>query len=648
MRIPVRTRAMGGRGAPSVLAILLAACGGGGSGGSGPAPELPLVQFADPAQTVLEGDGSATVTVELSVAASGSASVEYALSGTASSSDYTFSTGTVTFAAGSTQRTLTIPLADDEDDEGGETLVLTLRNPSGARLGTRTVHALTIEDCAPATPAGATQVLTDRGVVEGAASGAALAFWGIPYAAPPVGAARFEPPRRRECWSGVRPATALPAVCPQLEYEQGSDVGTYPANASEDCLYLNVWRPASSAPPRPVLVFLHGGGNQQGTSTQLNLGTRMYDSASLAQRGDAVVVTLDYRLGPLGFLAHPDLPGATNAGLRDQILALEWVRANAAAFGGDPARVLLFGESAGGLDTCALYASPRAAGLFAAAAIQSGGCIAATTTDAVAKSTAYAAEVGCTGATTADCLRSLTPQAIVSRLESPLNSGLVSGAFLPAIDGDVVPELPLQRIAAGRHNAVPLIVGTNRDETAVSTPPGSVTPAMVTLLQLTLPAALRPQFALEYPPGTTNAEARDSYVRMTSDGQFICPARRVARAARQSLLAPVYRYEFAQGVDAPLLSAFGAFHGLELFYLFQTLEQSSVAAFLTADDQAVASAMMTYWTRFAATGDPNTSGQPAWATYDATDDTYLEIDATPQMRSGLRTAACDLWDAAAS
>ncbi len=493
------------------------------------------------------------------------------------------------------------------------------------------------------TPVGPMQVETTQGVVQGSVQGAAISFLGIPYAAPPVGSLRFEHPVEAPCWNDVRAATAFAPVCPQIDYEQGANTGVYPPNTSEDCLVMNIWRPHATGPARAVMVFIHGGGNQQGSTSGTSLGARLLDGALLASRANAVVVTVQYRLGPLGFMAHPDLPNAVNAGLYDQIAALRWVRANARAFGGDPDRVLLFGESAGALDTCMMVASPLTTGLFSAAAMQSGGCVAKTVAAATEASASYAASVGCSGVGTADCLRNLSPQTLVSKLTPPLNGGIVGTPFGPVIDGIVLPEDPMLRIQAGRHQKVALVVGSNRDEMSAAVPPGTVTPSVVTaLLRATVPEPLRTQATLLYPPGTTNADARDAYIRLLSDRQFVCPARRIARAA--SAWAPTFRYEFSRALPTPGLSAYGAFHGLELFYLFQSLELSLVARTLTDDDRRLAASMAAYWSSLAAKGDPNAAGQALWPVYDVAADAYLELGASTLARQGLRRTECDLWD----
>lgn len=404
-----------------------------------------------------------------------------------------------------------------------------------------------------------------------------------------------------------------------------------------------------------MLFFIHGGGNIAGSASEETAGTVLYDGALLAERGDVVVVTIQYRLGPLGFLALPELsaesqtPGSGNYGLMDQIHALKWVQKNIAALGGDPKRVLVFGESAGAVNTCMMVATPLAKGLFSAALMQSGACVASKLKDAESAGTAFAKEMGCDGAADKlDCLRKLDAKTLVANLVSPLSGGLVGGNSTgPTIDGHVLPAAPLDIISAGTHNQVPMIVGSNADETAVTVPVGSVTPQKVQAFFLTIPEPHRSALLALYPPGTSNAQARESWIRATTDAQFICSARRTLRALVKGQTQPVYRYQFTHKLPG-IWGLLGAFHGLELFYVFQAAETSDYAAQLTTADTNVAAGLLGYWTRFAATGDPNGGAAVAWPAYVTADDPYLELADPAKADKGLRTAYCDAWDAVAA
>lgn len=495
------------------------------------------------------------------------------------------------------------------------------------------------------------QVATDRGLVGGVTAGGIASFKGIPYAAPPVGELRWSVPADASCWAGVLSATTFGPPCLQKDFKQGQTAASAELIGTEDCLTLNVWAPAAAA-PRPVLVYIHGGGNVAGSASQEVLGVDLFDGASLAEQ-DVVVVTLQYRLGPLGFLVLPELvgpeSGAGNLGLLDQIAALHWVRRNIAAFGGDPENVMIFGESAGAVDVCALVASPLAAGLFHRALLQSGGCAAGTLAERMAHGESYAAAVGCNGEDRLACLSALSDAELLAPLKHPFTAGLAGqGGFGPTIDGWVLTANPLEVITAGAHNTVPLVLGANEDETKASVVPGSISPAMVEQTLGAFPSPIREQLLALYPPGTTNAEATESWIRATTDAQFICAVRRVARVVRETQDAPVWRYHFTHTAPPTFGGEKGAFHGLELFYVFGAVERLVGGKVATADDKAVAALMQGAWARFARTGDPNGPGLPAWPAYDVSTDPALEISATPGALEGVHSTACDVWDGVAA
>ncbi|MFO0749334.1 MAG: carboxylesterase family protein [Myxococcota bacterium] len=497
-------------------------------------------------------------------------------------------------------------------------------------------------------------VVTDRGAVRGTIVDGVAAFLGVPYAAPPVGPLRWRPPEEVACWDGVRAATDWASACIQKDFELGqADAAVV---GSEDCLYLNVWAPTAAAPAsrgRPVMVFIHGGGNVSGAAATTTFNLKLYDGHDLAAKEDVVVVTLDYRLGPFGFLALPALSAESerhvsgNQGLLDQIAALAWVQRNIAAFGGDPDRVLLFGESAGAVDTLALLVSPLAAHLFGRALMQSGGVQAKPLAAREAEGTAYLDAVGCGDAADAlACLDGLALDALVAPVTNPFSGGIAGGGgFGPSIDGWVLPEAPLDAIAAGHHNHVPFLIGANADETMITVPEGSVTPAKVTAALSAFGEPYASQLLALYPPGTTPAEARASWVRATTDGQFVCGARRIARAVRAAQSEPVWRYFFSHTAAPNAGGKNGSFHGLELFYVFGAVERLFGGAVARPSDEALSAAMMGYWARFAAGGDPNGAGAVAWPAYVGASDDTLELADPPVARAGVRTDACDVWDA---
>lgn len=492
----------------------------------------------------------------------------------------------------------------------------------------------------------------ETGLVRGAREGASWVYRGVPYAAPPVGDLRWKAPELPACWEGTRDAAAYGPVCPQRDAKSGAPVG------AEDCLTLNVWAPDGSSGaegPYPVLFFMHGGGNIQGSSSEpITEGNPVYDGLRLGEAGQAIVVTINYRLGPLGFLALPELSaesphGASgNYGLLDQIAALQWVQRNIAAFGGDPERVMLFGESAGALDTVTLYASPLAAGLFHAALVESGGMTSTPLADAEAAMGARVdAESSCAGqADRLACLRGQTPEDLLA--EIPGSSGIgdvaVGGdpaSYGPVVDGHVLPKRTRDLIEAGEHNHVPFALGTNRDEMAKLLAVQVDTAAQY---EGVVNASFGPLAAdvLAAYPAADYPTPQDALVALYSDLRFTCPARALARMASAAQSEPVWRYFFARRATTGQGEAPAA-HATELLYVFGTLEDIPLFQ-PAAEDLALSASMMGYWARFGATGDPNGGGAPEWPAYDAERDTHLVLDSPLSAGEGVRTAQCDFWD----
>lgn len=497
------------------------------------------------------------------------------------------------------------------------------------------------------TPAPGT-VITDRGAVTGQKAGETWVWRGIPYAAPPVAELRFRPPTEHACWEGALSAIEYGDKCLQLD-EDGEAVG------SEDCLTLNVWAPAgaSSASPAPVLFFVHGGGNVQGSASELTpSGQSTYDGQALAEQQGAMVVTIQYRLQAAGWLSLPALDAESdhassgNYAMLDQIAALSWVQRNIAAFGGDPSRVLLFGESAGALDTCALVASPLAKGLFSAALMESGACIAASRAATQEFGQTLVEAAGCAGSSdVAACLRALPAEALVKAVPVKIDiAAAATSGFGPSVDGWVLPLAPLDAITQGNHNHVPFIVGVNSEETGRSVPPMDEAAFHQAVLALaggsaTVAATVEAQYPLE-----DYASPRAAYVAITSDVKFVCGARRAARAAAAGQSEAVYRYYFTHAIDngSVATKAFGAFHGLELLFVFNHLTEGGYTP--SSGEAALALAMGGYWKRFADKGDPSGEGAVSWPLYDAAKDTYLRLDNTIVAGEGIRTAQCDFWD----
>ncbi|WP_328875497.1 carboxylesterase family protein [Streptomyces sp. NBC_00287] len=471
-------------------------------------------------------------------------------------------------------------------------------------------------------------VRTDHGWVRGAAGrDGGRVFQGIPFAAPPTGELRWRTPRPVAQWQGVRDATAAAHPCPQLPLRLLPDGGPVlpgesnrTGSTAEDCLYLNVWAPAhTTGRPLPVLVWLHGGGNAYGAGSD-------YDGSALAPRG-MVVVTVNYRLGALGFLAHPALSAESgdrasgDYGLMDQQAALRWVQRNIGAFGGDRNRVTLGGQSAGSADTCAHIVSPTAKGLFQRAIQQSGSCaspgaVTALTLDAAErKGSGFAASAGCPDPTTAaECLRAVP----VAELIRTAGTGAAS-LWGPNTGPRVLPYAPQEAWAEGRVNAVPTLSGNTHDEYRYFTAlyvdllgGGPLTPASYAAL-IRLQYGERAAAVLDAYPASAYASPNLAYSAVGTDQRFACPARSDSRL--YGTRAPVYAYEFADPQAPPFIPAphtpQGAFHASELAYLFPM----DAVRPLTPAQRRLSATMTAYWARFAASGDPNGPGTPSWPRY---------------------------------
>lgn len=495
-------------------------------------------------------------------------------------------------------------------------------------------------------------VQTEWGPVRGFQSGDVYAFLGIPFAEPPVGDLRWRPPIDPQPWVNELDVSSFSPVCPQWDSDAEVVIG------EEDCLYLNVWTPISATPGAdlPVMVFVHGGANVQGATSVERLGIQYLDGRNLAEGGNVVVVSMEYRLGALGFLVHPGLDaesahgGSGNYGLLDQIKALEWVQHNISNFGGDPDTVLLFGQSAGALDACMLLASPVASGLFERVLMESGTCDALDAAVRSAEGLVFAEAAGCGGAPDpVVCLRGLTTTTLVTAVDTdPFSTSENAMTFGPNVDGYLLPVPPVNQLALGDHHQVPFMIGSNADEALV------FAPSMPTLLYIILVHSLLDPIqegagneALSlYHVGSGPGDypdAQHAFGDLLTDWQFTCPSRRVARLVAPSQADPVYRYFFTQVLDSETYESLGSFHALELFYAFQHI--SNIPDYTpTTDDLALEGAMSGYWTRFAGTGDPNGDGAESWPTYQPDSDPYLDLGASIASGAGVRTEKCDFWD----
>ena len=464
------------------------------------------------------------------------------------------------------------------------------------------VAALVIAGSAAAGP-----VNTEAGPLEGVRRGDVIIYKGVPFAAPPVGELRWRPPQPVKPWNAVRKADAFGPGCMQSSPPPTSPGrgGTY----SEDCLYLNVWRPAEAKGPLPVMVWFYGGGFSGGSA-----GWDLFDSSALARHG-VMVVTFNYRLGALGFLAHPELTrdsghhASGNYGLMDAIAALRWVKRNAAALGGDPGRVTVFGQSAGSMLINDLLVSPEARGLISGAIGESSAAMGPL--DSQAPSAIYS--LAAMEKAGADYAAKLGAPSLAQLRRLPPEKFLPAPPFTqPIVDGWIVPAAPHDAFAAGRQSDVPTLIGSNAQEANF---PSIQPPAKVENLTGFMTSSFGPfgPRLLKAYPFSTDEEAWRAKVDFLTDlggrWQVWSWARLQARTGK----APVFYYQFEQPEplkDEALAARIGTPHGSEMLFVFQ--DERLPNWDWAPKDRALAEQMARYWTNFAKRGDPNGSGAPQW------------------------------------
>lgn len=469
-----------------------------------------------------------------------------------------------------------------------------------AEWGAPVIAAMLIGCASPVAPTAASRpvVRAESGALRGADQSGVEVFRGIPYAAAPVGALRWRAPQPMAVWDGVREALTAGPACPQPPAPQYGEVGA----TNEDCLYLNVWRPAGAeaSSDLPVMVWIHGGAFVIGSGS-----LPLYDGAALVGR-DVILVSINYRLGRLGFLAHPSLSaeqgGASgNYGLLDQIAALRWVERNIAAFGGDPDNVTVFGESSGGLSILALMTSPMAEGLFDKAIVQSGAGLAVFQSlrtgpfSAEAMGSVWTATRGLSGATPA-ALRSLTTEQV-------LEGQAIVG---PILDGVVLHRSPGDAFRRGEQMRIPLVVGANSYEASL----GFLTEAFA-----------RGAVGADYDTLLAKYAEREpvEQARLTLIGEIfgVQPARFIAREHSRADAAS-FLYYFDQVRASQRGSSHGAPHGGELPYIFGTPAHfftewpGQASSEWDERDRRMSATIINYWTTFARSGDPNNDAAPAW------------------------------------
>lgn len=494
-------------------------------------------------------------------------------------------------------------------------------------------------------------VRTQSGFVKGVASGVegVTVYRGIPYAAPPVGDLRWREPQPPATWEGVRLCDQFGPSCPQPRMTgiyRGADGPT-----DEDCLYLNIWTPSTSPDERlPVLVWIHGGGLTIGSGSM-----RTYHGHNLAA-GGAVIVTINYRLGPFGFFAYPALSAESehgvsgNYGLLDQLAALRWVQGNIEAFGGDPRHVAIFGESGGSQAVICLMASPLSAGLFQGAIAESGtpgdGLLALrdgadqagarVRESAEAMGGRLAGKLGCTGPDVLAQMRAKTAEELLTGIDPDILPGGKGDKFNPVVDGHVLPMHPLAAFEAGGQQDVPLIIGSNGEDGNVFTdrlPIRSLAGYRLAVRTLFGTSADR---VLKFFPADEGS-FRQMVTRLVTVSAFVAPARRFARGMA-NVDASAYVYHFTRVAPQMTAKRMGAIHGVEIPYVFG----ADMIRALGQTDRDLSDTMGRAWIRFAATGDPSGNGL-VWPAYDAGEQ-YIEFGDTVEVRSRLYSAECDLFD----
>jgi para-nitrobenzyl esterase len=463
-------------------------------------------------------------------------------------------------------------------------------------------------------------VKVSEGLVQGTFENGLTVYKGIPFAAPPVGDLRWRPPQPPAKWEGVKQADKF-APAPM----QG---GNPPSGKSEDCLYLNVWTPAKSANEKiPVLVWIYGGGFSFGSTSEPN-----YSGENLAKKG-VVVVSIAYRVGQLAFLAHPELTAESpnhvsgNYGILDQIAALQWIRKNIAAFGGDPDKVTIFGESAGAISVSMLCASPLARGLFQGAISQSGGSFGPT------RPTTYPGEnMKTLKQAEADGLEfakkaGVSTLAELRKIEADkLPGGFGFGGAWPIVDGYVIPDDQCRLYQAGKYNDVPVLIGYNSDEGASFS--WEKTPEEFLKNVETRYGKFADDLLKAYPLGTTGIPktARD----LSRDAAFGWQTWIWARLQSQTGKSKVFYYYFDQHPEYPEGSprfGYGSPHGQDVAYVFMHLDPANPQT--TKSDLEISEAMATYWTNFAKYGQPNGKGVPEWPAFNDKNPVVMYFGPTP-------------------
>ncbi len=489
-------------------------------------------------------------------------------------------------------------------------------------------------------------ISVDGGALSGSIENGINIYKGIPYAAPPVGDLRWKAPQPVADWDGVRDCTKYSDDCPHPSYPEGSLYARDPHPQSEDCLYLNVWSTAKQDEKLPVMVWIHGGGFTRGAGSN-----SAYDGSALAKKG-IVLVTINYRLGVYGFFAHPELTAESenkssgNYGALDMIAALEWVQRNIDEFGGDADRVTIFGESAGSWAVNVLVASPLAKGLFHRAIGQSGGSFGSMTQLAGSDGDSVSAEengiafANAAGADSLADMRGLSSDRLLELFTSDPEGRKFRSR--PNVDGYFLPTSVYDTFAAGKHNDVPAILGSNRDERAAFMAPGML-PKTVEAYEKQMEENYGDDFAAfakVYPVDDVDG-IRDAVIHSGSDSTFGLSMRTWARMMANGD-SSAYLYYFTRVPQIPNKEFYGAFHAAEILYAFDNLGTRDRV--YDDVDHKLADTMSSYWANFAKTGDPNGDGLAEWTPYTVETECYMELGDEPAQGQGLRKAQLDFHE----
>lgn len=510
-------------------------------------------------------------------------------------------------------------------------------------------------------------VMTTEGPVLGTAEkdGKSCVYKGIPYATPPVGDLRWRAPLSDQKRREVLKADKFGPQCMQKGNEMPLGLGAEQISSSEDCLYLNIWRPARAG-KFAVMVWIHGGALLNGAGSR-----SIYWGDRLVPEKEIVLVTINYRLGPFGFLSHRDFAledpngSSGNYGLLDQVQALRWVKENIANFGGDPNNVTIFGESAGGWSVCNLLACPLAKGLFHRAIIQSGGCASTKTAEEGFKDgDEFAQKLGCeTGG--ARCMRAKSAEQILEAMSKGDGGSLTQTiekelkfVFVPHEDGYALKETPIDAIRAGRYNNVPLMVGTNRDEIklySLAIPGARLLPASLVdsfAEQLAKSQGLNEEQTQEqvqtfkrlYPYKNYNRPA-DAGIDAIGDVALGCPCfEAVEASAIHQAKTFYYRFDYDDNAFPDMV---GAAHSVEISFIFNTNDRQPSSILYWKHQlkkaQPLTEIMMSYWTNFAKTGDPNGAGLPEWPSYNLDSRMRIYLDLPVHTGATENLSRCEFW-----